>query len=74
MEITEVLQQLKQDGKLDEIWLAISLAKINSLINAKVGTNLLEQEALHPTLVRQLLELSLEEISEAMITRLQSRN
>lgn len=74
METSEVLQQLKQDGKLDEIWLAISLAKINSLIHSKIGTNLLEQEALHPTLVRQLLELSLEEISEAMITRLQSRN
>jgi hypothetical protein len=74
MKTEEILEQIKLNNKIDEVWLAISLAKLNSIIHAKVGTNLLEQEGLHPTLVRQLLEMSLKEISEAMIQRLKSRN
>ncbi len=74
MNTTEILDQIKENGKIEEVWLAISLAKLNSLIHAKVGTNLIEQEALNPSMVREMLEVSLNEISEVLINRLQSRN
>lgn len=74
MSTEEIIDHIKLNNKAEEIWLAISLAKLNSLIHAKVGTNLIEQDGLHPTLVRQLLEISLNEISDVMIQRLQSRN
>ncbi len=74
MNTIEILDHIKENGKIEEVWLAISLAKLNSLIHAKVGTNLIEQEALNPSMVREMLEVSLNEISEVLINRLQSRN
>lgn len=74
MSTEEIIDHIKLNNKAEEVWLAISLAKLNSLIHAKVGANLIEQDGLHPTLVRQLLELSLNEISDVIIQRLQSRN
>ncbi|MFM1998491.1 MAG: hypothetical protein RL204_438 [Bacteroidota bacterium] len=74
MNTTEILNQIKSNGQIDEVWLSISLAKLKSLIHAKVGTNLLEQEAINPSMVREMLEVSLNEISEVLINRLQKRN
>lgn len=74
METTELLERLKQAGKLDEIWLAISLAKINSILHAKTGSNLLEQQAIPPAITREMLDISLHEISELLLAKLQAQN
>jgi hypothetical protein len=74
MKTAEIIDQIKSNGQIDEVWLSISLAKLNSLIHAKVGTNLLAQEAINPLMVHDMLEVSLNEISEALINKLQKRN
>lgn len=74
MKTEKIIEQIRINNKTDEVWLGITLAKINSLVHAKTATNLLVQDALNPAMIRELLELSINEISEALIERLQSRN
>lgn len=74
MKKEEILYHIIECGVAEEIWLGISLAKVNTMVHYKTGLSLLEMDGINPTMVRELLDLTINEISEILIKKLRTRN
>ncbi len=74
MKTKEILDVIKEQEVAEEVWLAITMAKVRSVIEHKTGVNFLDNGALHPDMISRTMNLCVLELAEEIIERNKARN
>jgi hypothetical protein len=74
MKTKEIIEVIKEQEVAEEVWLALTLAKLRSVIEHKTGVNFLNTGGLPPQLVSQAMNLCVVEFAEEIIKRNKARN
>lgn len=74
MEVETILDEIRDNNYSEQIWLAISMAKIRSEIIRKTGVDLIATGAIQPALIQKLMNICTTEVAEEIVKRQGWRN
>jgi hypothetical protein len=74
MKTIEIIDVIKEQEVAEEIWLALTIAKVRSVIEHQTGVNLVDNGAIQPGMISQVMNACVLELAEEIIKRNKARN